>query len=292
VNSKARIAIAGFIVALVVVLAAGKYYMNRASEKKVKELSSRLEPYMKLTYGKLSTSLLTKKICLSDVSVVPAGQPDEIKVSSIVVQGFDFKNKVPSFLHIKLNGIRPDWQKQKDAEYQKVIKELGYDDLKEDFEIDYRYNPVSKEFIFSRLSMNIDKAGRYELGFRLKNVDVDFNAPEKALMSFTAIEIVRAELRYEDDSLVPKLLKYFAQKENRSVDDFVKEKSEMFDQMISAQGGDKFSKEAAAAVKKFLKNPKKISISISPEKPVAVSQLMGTKDPQEAMKLLNLKVKN
>ncbi len=109
------------------------------------------------------------------------------------------------------------------------------------------------------------------------------------LFTFPQVLIHSAELSYEDDSLMKRVLNLVAEEDGKDVDTIIKEIITEIDSEIEKEE-DAFSRKTMEAFKEFIKNPERISISIAPEEPLPVRHLQGVKDRKEAFKLLNVKV--
>jgi Tol biopolymer transport system component len=80
-----------------------------------------------------------------------------------------------------------------------------------------------------------------------------------------------------------------AKKERIDINSQIRKLTKEIDKEISKEK-DEFTKESLKAIKKFIKKPDEITISISPQKPVPLGRLQRLDDTKEIIKLLNAKV--
>lgn len=97
-----------------------------------------------------------------------------------------------------------------------------------------------------------------------------------ALMpQLTGIEIGRLVVRFEDASLVSKLLPVVARMQGMDVQTMIANAGAMMQLGLAQLKNPAFTEKAVAAVTAFLKDPKSITLSVQPAAPVAVQQLMA-----------------
>ncbi len=130
--------------------------------------------------------------------------------------------------------------------------------------------------------------GNIDLKFHLSNIDLNPDMIAGLLFSFPQILIHDAAISYNDNSLVQRLIKEAAKENGKEYDSFISDIVKEIDNEIFKEE-DKFTKKGLEAIKKFVKDPNKISVSISPEKPIPIGRLQRIDEPKEIIKLLNAK---
>ena len=133
------------------------------------------------------------------------------------------------------------------------------------------------------------KMGHIHAEFHISNIDLNPETLFFLLLSYPSIKIHSAELRYEDDSLVPRLQTFLAAQQGKTVDELLQEISEQIDKDI-AKEENKFNKNALKALKKFVNDPDEIKITVSPTEPVPLGKLQGV-NPVKVPEVLNIKIK-
>ena len=82
---------------------------------------------------------------------------------------------------------------------------------------------------------------------------------------------------------------FLAAQQGKTVDELLKEITEQIDKDI-AKEENKFNKNALKSLKKFVNDPDKIKITVSPKEPVPLKKLQGV-DPVKVPEVLNIKIK-
>ncbi len=287
-QNKKKIVVGVLIVVLIAVYVGVKTYAGRVAERKVNKAIGKVANYADVSYGKISVDLLGLNTRINDVTITPLGAKEKTVIDDIVIYDVDDKSKIPSYLHIALRGININVDSLENDARQ--LKELGYNEIKANMEWKHKYDANGKEFYLDSLSSGVDKMGTIDLKFHISNIDLGSDNILSIFLFFPKILIHSAELSYRDDSLVPRLLKRGAKKEDKEVDSIISEITKDIDKEI-LRANNEFAKEAMEALKKFIKNPDKIVITVSPERPVPVGSIQKTEDSEELLKLLNVKIR-
>jgi len=279
------------IVVLIAVYVGLKTYAGNIAKKRVNKAIGKVANFVDVDYDNVSVDLIGLNPHINGVTISPAGEEREkekILIDDIVVYDIDDEGKIPLYLHVGLNGINANLNSfGNDA---KKLKDLGYDNIKANIELDYKYDDKEKEFYLNALSIGAEKMGTINLAFHISNVDLNPDNIMSIMSSFPQILIHYADLSYKDASLVTRLQKKAAKENGEDVDSFINKITKEIDKEIS-QEKDKFTKQAMEAFKEFIKKPNKILISISPKKPVPIGRMQRVNDPKEIIKLLNVKVR-
>jgi hypothetical protein len=288
IENKKKIVI-GILVVFVLIAGyfGAKAYIENAMEKKVDKAIGKVAYFIDVDYDKVKVDLMGLIFHIKGINISLPGKKGKAKIDDFIIYDMDKKNKFPLYLHIGLKGMNMGIENFGDR--AEILKELGYQNIKANMELDYKYDDNNKEIYLNTLSSGAEDMGNINLKFHLSNIDLDSKHIAATLLTFSEVLLHNAELIYKDDSLVSRLIESAAKKQGKDVDDFIGIISEGIDNEIS-QEKDKFAKEAFESFKKFVKNPDKISISISPKKPVPVGRLKRLKDPKEIIKFLNAKV--
>lgn len=286
-GNKKKIAFGILIVVLIAVYVGAKAYANNVAEKKVNKAIGKVAYFVDVDYKKVSVDLWGLATHIKGVTISPVGEKETVNIDDIVIYDIDDENSIPLFLHIVFKGINLNVESFRNN--TKKLKDLGYDNIKANMELDYKYDVNEKEFFLNTLSNGAEKIGNINLKFHISNIDLSPENIVSILFTFPQILIHSAELSYKDDSLISRVLKIAAKKEDKDVDSIISKIIQDIDNEISSEK-DQFTKEAMEAFKKFIKDPNKISISISPKKPVPLGRLQRVDNPKEIIKLLNVKI--
>ncbi len=105
------------------------------------------------------------------------------------------------------------------------------------------------------------------------------------------IKFAKLKLRFVDDNFTTKMLAFAAKKEGTTVEAMTANGAALIQVGLMQLNLPEFSKSVVGAYNAFVNNPGNISIEASPEKPVAMSTLMGLMAaPAVAIKTLGVKV--
>ena len=264
-----------------------KVYIEKNMEKKVNKTIQKAAYFIDVDYEKVQVDLIGFVVHIKGITISAPGKEQKAKIDDFIIYDIDGKNNFPYYLHIALKGI--DMGVENLGDQAERLKELGYENVKANMELDYKYDENNKEIYLNTLSSGAEDLGKINLKFHLGNIDLGSKNIAATFLNFSQVLLHNAELSYADDSFVSRLIESVAKEQGMGVDDFVGMISESIDNEISKEK-DEFTKEAMESFKKFVKNPDNISISISPEKPLPIGRLKGKKDPKEIIRLLNAKV--
>lgn len=287
-ENQKKIVVGILIVVLIATYVGAKTYAGKIAERKVSRAIRNVANYADVSYEKISVDLLGLNAHINNVTITPVGAKEKTVIDDIVIYDVDDKSKIPSYLHIALRGININVDSLGNDARQ--LKELGYNEIKANMEWNHEYDTNGKEFYLNSLSSGADKMGTIDLKFHISNINLSSENIISVLMFFPKILIHSAELSYRDDSLVSRLLEMEAKKEGKEVDSIISEITKDIDKEISRAKGE-LAKEVMEALKKFIKNPDKIAITVSPEEPVPVGSIQRTEDSEELLKLLNVKIR-
>lgn len=266
-----------------------KLYLNHSVEKQVEARLSQVEDVVDVKYDKAKLDLLGWNHHLQDVTVSSIGTGAKTKIDDIIIYKIDEENEIPVRLHVAFKGIHLEVNAENFGSGAEDLNKMGYKTIKGELQMDYEYDKEKKAFHLNTFRVGADDVGHINAECHISNIDLDPENMAFLLFSFPGILIHNAELRYEDDSLIPRLQKAAADQQGKTVDEVIEELTEEIDKEID-KADNKFTEDALKAVKKFVKDPDKIRIIISPKDPVSLGRIQET-DPQKLPELLNIKIK-
>ena len=172
---------------------------------------------------------------------------------------------------------------------------MGYEEIEASFDLTYEYNKGGKELELNNLALHVEDLGDAKLGLSLENVDLE--NPMALMFGAQAIKVKYGQIKFDDDSLIEKLLEMVAKNRGMDVDDLADEMEAGIEEQIEAakNKGDEFSASVLAEILDFVKDPDTISITMEPEKPISFNTLTSLamrsgNDPSYLVKKLNLRV--
>jgi hypothetical protein len=275
-----------------VVLAAAYFgiqaYASRQAEKKLDQQLSKFAGVLDVEYRRVDADLIGRSVRISDVRLGSPGEDRKTRIAEIVVRDFDDTAEIPARLSLACRGIEIDLRHLR-AEKAR-LQRLGFGDtLEGSFDIDYRYDSTQKELAVRKLAFGIRDAGEIEFSLRLGNIDLDPRQAIGLLFTYPQILVHEAKACYRDASLVPRLFKLRAENENTTTEESTAALIRGIDQEM-AREKDEFTRQALAQVKRFIENPRSLSVSASPEKPQPVGRLLRVKAPGDLVRLLRVEI--
>ncbi|MBF0430227.1 MAG: hypothetical protein HQK83_03035 [Fibrobacteria bacterium] len=270
-------------------IGAQKYASGLAGEKIDKALVG-LAKHAEVEYESVNVNLLNQSVRLSNVVVTPAKTKEKVNIKEIIISDIDKDSKVPSFLDISCKGVK--YAEKRVGKDSGRMKELGYDEnLTFDFATKYHYDKKAKEINIEKLKMGAQNAGHLDISLKLGNVDLSPEKMKDALGTYPKFILHNAKIGFNDDSLIERLMVLMAKNQKKTVAQIKDEGIQNIEKQIEKEE-DEFIKNALLEIKSFMKDPKKITISINPENPMPIGRAFTAGAPKDIIKLLNVKIKS
>lgn len=193
----------------------------------------------------------------------------------------------------------------------KWLNVVGYNNLAGSFQSHALWDIENGKYNSDSNEITVNNAGKLNIIFGLDDITEDFvqniatlrktvlaqDQDENALAIgylgiIQQIKFANLKIRYDDNSLTNRVLDYFAQQNNVSRADFIKQIKTTLP-IIGTQINDpEFVKETTEQLEKFLDNPQSLTVSTAPDKPVSLPILMaiGTASHAQLIDLLKVKV--
>ena len=286
------LAIAGFIGA--------RYYASSVADEKIQAALNDMPGMENVEYNDVSVDLPGGDVHIHGVEIAPPGGGKETLIEEIVIHDFDEDNDIPHYLNLSANGVNIEVTTANFGAASTELKKMGYETIKASFDLSYEYSGDSKALELTNLALRIENMGEASLGISLENIDletVDLENPATLMSVTQALKVKYAQIKFDNDSLIEKLLAMDAKNRGMDVDDLVDQvEADIEEQIKTAKNeGDEFSVSVLAAMLDFVKDPDSISITIKPEKPISFETLTilameSENDPTYLVKALNLRV--
>ncbi len=249
-----------------------------------------------LDYGSLKVALIGQHVSLRDVTVTLAVPRQRLHIDRVSVDGFRPGDTVPGRLHLLVEGLLLNVDDPLMKPVRRELKQLGYRRLKVLLECRYRYDEPAGRLDVKQLRVDVDEMGTLDLTAELRNLDVGrlkqaMDDPLRMVMLLPSAAIAGLRIEYRDASLVRRVLKTEARRVGMSEADYARRLSQDIAASLSGQQDARLS-EAAQAVGRFLQEPGRISVRLSPAKPVPLLQLVFTRNPADLAALLGLQVRS
>ncbi|HXP75439.1 MAG TPA: hypothetical protein VN823_14945 [Stellaceae bacterium] len=237
--------------------------------------------------------LFFDRFALSDVSVLMPGGGDvtlkDIRsaMAGTIAQatGFEFQ----------VNELSIDLTKLPPSPLGVDPRDLGLPRLVLNVDVKSTYDPATKLLEIPRYAFVLPKLGSLTMSASLGNLVYDDGAedPVVAMQRILAAELRRFEIRYDDDSLVRRLMELAAKEQNSDVETVrsgLIDRAELQKATLSQKPE---LGEMLDAVIAFLRDPHAITITLAPPKPLplATFDTLSGMDPSDVPALLGLTIK-
>ncbi|PID77641.1 MAG: hypothetical protein CSB24_00415 [Deltaproteobacteria bacterium] len=270
----------GVVAALLVLYLGAQIFASKKAEEKAEEIRQEMKPFVELDYEDADFGLLSQDITVSEITLAPAGSGEKVQIDELVIHDFDDESKFPSFLSLEINGLEVRVEDM-DAEAAETFRAMGYEDkLMVNFKLDYTFDQKKKILDIEKIAIEGDDIGELTASFQLEIID----------LYTSQVNLHEAELEYEDDSLVDRLIKAYAKERGMTFKNAKFRMEKQFDEEI-AREKDEFTKKAMIELKEFILDPDEIKITASPEKPQPLARVMNIENMSDYAKLFNLKIK-
>lgn len=173
------------------------------------------------------------------------------------------------------------------------LRLVGYNELVMDYEAQSSYD-VAQGSVVSTQHLTAHDAGELTLSLRMSNYPAVFDARDflSLLTRLSEARLDRFELRYDDASLVDRVIRFDATRTQRSVEAV----REGFIAQVEAQRAGHAEKPAMStsldAIIAFLRQPASLTLTIAPPQPLSFGTLTGLskRDPDAVFEMLGASV--
>ena len=280
-----------FIPIIIVLLLVIAYIAaNRAATTNAKEQMTNYIHKNKLekivSYEKVKASVFPKCISIKNLSINT--EEKIIYINEVLVRSLDTKHDIPLYGDIEIRHISSPGSEEF-TKIEEKLKKLGYDSLKINLRMKFNSNETAK-------TQNIDYVttieNAFKVGLIIKFNNVDFKKireiqksvskkPDKlspddfrvALQGISDTAVSYAEFYFKNEGLIDRLMKKEATDKGISEEKIKENACKMLDMQI-ASVKTTAQKDFLKAIRKFIKKTRKISVKISPRKPVKIGEVI------------------
>lgn len=218
-----------------------------------------------------------------------------VTVDRISLSNSDYVNDFPHKIDLAVEGIDVDLSKATDEGVQQ-LRALGYETLTFNIFGAGNYNQDGGSIDVSRLSLEGVDLGALTLTGQLGGFTPDviqmLQQPQPGPEVLTKVNVTSATLTYEDRSLATRVLDQQAQAAGATREAFAENLAAALPLILSSLQNPDFQTEVANAVGAFLKNPQRLSVTVKPETPMSIMEIIGVAQtaPQTLPNVLNADV--
>lgn len=263
---------------------------QREAEQRVETFFDNLPESVTARYGGVEVGWLGRDLRVNDVQVqIEGGAPTRIE--QIHFLAVDREHSPPHHLHATVTGIRQDLNDVPEEQVT-MLRRLGYQEMRGSYEIRYHYDPVNKTLDLQELSGDMDDMAKVSLSLQLGNFELSPETPPEP-GQMPEFDVRGLTLRYQDASLVQRVVRQGAEDQGVSEADFIAKVNAEVGQQLQAME-DPFYGKLAGQLRAFLETPGTLVITGRPAQPVPVVELIATAmiTPAELPELLNLELQS
>lgn len=281
------------LIATVVVLAVGffvaQYFVDRAANRQVDRLISRLPAGTTVSYGSIKGSLIGDKVRMRDIKLnTPETGP--AKIDRIVLASFDPLNTVPHYVKMQVRGfeMRAD---RASANTRSMMRRLGYDRIVVDVDYAYRYDAGRRTLIVEKARISGQQVGTLELTGRFDNVpSIEINS-YSALIAVAMQSVVRrVRIVYDDASLADRIMKAQAKSDGKPEAEVRNELLARLDGELRKSKSAQYRRELQH-LRAFVQKPGRLVIEANPKRPIPVFLIAAAGEPDSIRRLLGIKLR-
>lgn len=291
------------------------YYKFKNS---VDSASNQMRIFATMRYEGITSSLLDSSVSLENVSILPSGFEDGIKIDSITLQtadigyllkGFDTRRgELPKRINVSMKGFKIDLYGSMIDQFEQLMnqlggmmkgvvsstcgtklylgpaeyREMGYDILSSDLQFGYTFTDQG-------IDMTFDWATR-DVGAAIMVMKMTGpTRPSAMAMKSNPPQLTELSLAYQDLSYLQRSNEYCAKQSNRDVAKYIEAEVNKPDKAYALHWGFVPGPGLKQAYKEFLSNPGTISLIMRP--PAGFNpKTIGLYKPEELPNLLDMEL--
>jgi hypothetical protein len=290
-NKKPLVVVLAIVVLVALGLGGAQLYVQNRVETEVAEFTARWEeqlpPGSEIRYGDVSAGFLASTITVSDVRVEPQGEAP-LSIEEVHVAELDKDNQPPHYMNVAFRGLEQQLADMP-AEQAQALRQMGYERLRGDMQLGYRYDESARQLVVDKASATFDDVASIDASLTLSELDLE--QLEQNPQQPPTFKLASLGLRYQDRSLINRAIKLAAEEEGVSEQEVREQMIQEIETQSQALQGP-FYRELAEALKQMVREPGTLVVKADPETPVATFEVMATAmmQPMRLPELLNLSV--
>ncbi|HIJ56345.1 MAG TPA: hypothetical protein HPQ03_09490 [Deltaproteobacteria bacterium] len=270
-----------------------KIYTEKTVQRNIDNEIRKITQFADVKYDDLQVDILGPSIRLKDVVITPKFWKEEIRIDEGVF--YDLKNEdgIPSNIRFNLEGIhfkitRPN------SFLKPYIDSMGLENVKADLECAVSYDKKDRILNVKQIKLGAGGVGKAQLSLRLKNFDPETigSLPQNIvllLITLSGVSIESAEIKYQDETLMDKIITVAARQKSQQADDYYQSIVQRLEQAFENET-DPDVKTAIKGILDFMKKKDKVSIMVAPKRPVPIGKLYWIRDLKRLVDLLGIKI--
>lgn len=281
---------AGAVVLVVILVLVGGYvgakiFLQQKAADEIRLIVDNAAAVENITYSNLAVNPLSMKADMEDVSVFLANENGRIDIGRIELNDWAMERDIPSRVNIRMNGVSLESARHP-AKYGRITDA--------DILLAYSADPEAKQLSIDNFMIHAPELGKLDLRCGLANVDLEkmvsaADSPLFFVLVLPGISVASVDIKYQDESLVRRLIDEAATRKGMSRDEYVAFlQRELMG--LKEDGTNAYLDNALDELVRFFNHPSQIRIQAAPVKPVPLGQFMFSKDRGMLFEMLKIRV--
>lgn len=291
----------GIIFVLFVVLGAFKAYVNRKAAERVDAVLSKLPVLAE--YESVTGDPFTGTIEVRGLRLKAKGLEKPLRIERIKLSGVELEDEFPKRADVTVSGFCASLEVL-DHDTRNFLEAIGYQEVPcLDGRLSYRRD--AEVFEIEKAVLRAENAFKISAGIRLEGLSVIRTATKKlsavedplsALVALDELGLAIREIKlrtfvleYRDEGFANRVLDGLAREMGLSRERLIETAIEKL--RARFPGRDRMSEMVREAISAFLRNPERLRIEVSPEKPIPLGKILEWgSDPEFLYHILRLRV--
>lgn len=300
-----------FAIAILIAHLGLKVYLHQRISSELDDFIKTARPFAKIEYSKVSTSFLTKSFAVEDIEIQPMMSNSPIVIDKISIFGADFWSNAKDWFNsvnfdtaqhqgIQVKGLEieindelvmgPMTKGTSQGQQIKLLQDLGYKVLATDLQFSLKTYPDTK---YIEITYEQAHKGMFDFSFGATLSGEDLGSGPVNPYMAQSVKVIDANFNFTDASFLEKTLKYYAEKEGKTLEEY---KDDIMQQFLNEMEAKQVvvPEPYIEAFKKLIYDYKPIHITIAPSNPMGLDSFshLHLYNPEDVTKMLNLKVSN
>jgi hypothetical protein len=265
------------------------WYAARVADRKIAALQTRIAPYVGVQHGPPDYNLFTNALRVKDIRIAEKNGTRNLTVDEIVINDFDFQNKIPNYMNIRINGALIDITPATFGVSAQFINQYGYRSLKLNNVLNYRYSSADKVLSINEIDIEDISMARISISMEICNIDLSIMDNFLGfLIMLPQLKVQKVKLQYIDSALCDRVMNQISTNTRKNREEIINDLLARFD-ILSAKEQTISGKDIQTELKKFLSKPGTLTISVAPVQPLTLASIRAA-SAKDLPSLLNLKV--
>jgi hypothetical protein len=290
-----KILVLGFVFATVIIvsfIAGSQYYIHIRTAQEISRRVDDISYVENLEYENLKVGLWKNQLILSNVSLKIRDVTDLFRAGQISISNLKTDNGHILGFNLEINGLGIPLKGFLADETIQSMEMVNPDELFSTIGCIYQYDPDQRVLELNNIKILSPDMAEVEASIRLMNIDpstIALNNPVGFIPQLFGISISQASVVYIDHSFLDKFFGTQSNPKDSNIPVAIAVFSENVTQMVKIEKDEK-TRTVLKNFQRFLTNPEKLHITLSPENPVPLGRFLWIRHLKEFVELLNLKI--